>query len=178
MKKSQIRTLIRTILKEEQQRSYKIFCDMDGVLVDFPKQWKLEFGEEPKDMKKRIGKADFDILLDSTPYSFWIAMDWMKGTEGQSLWNLIKKYDTQILSSPAESEDCRKAKADWLKQHGINAKLILRKSFRKQEFAAPNHILIDDYIRNIEQWRAKGGIGIHHTSNATTFAELKKYGIV
>lgn len=159
----------------EAEGGYSIFCDMDGVLVDFPSQWKKYFEEEPKVHKKRVGKEEFDMLLDATPYEFWISMGWMPG--GQQLWSVIKKYDTTILSSPAESKDCEKAKADWLKQHGINNKLILKKSYRKQEHAAPNHILIDDYIRNIEQWRAKGGIGIHHTDINKTLKELAKYGI-
>jgi predicted kinase len=159
----------------EADETYKIFCDMDGVLADFPAQWKKYFEEEPKTHKKRVGKEEFDMLLDTTPYKFWFDMGWMPG--GEKLWSVIKKYDTTILSSPAESEDCKKAKADWLKKHGINNKLILKKSYRKQEHAAPNHILIDDYIRNIEQWRAKGGIAIHHTDINKTLAELAKYGI-
>jgi len=155
---------------------YKIFCDMDGVLVDFPAQWKKYFEEDPKTHKKRVGKDEFDMLLDTTPYDFWFKMGWMPG--GEKLWSVIKKQDTTILSSPAESDDCKKAKADWLKAHGINNKLILKKSFRKQEHAAPNHILIDDYIRNVEQWRARGGIAIHHTDINKTLKELSDLGIV
>jgi len=160
----------------EAEQEYKIFCDMDGVLVDFPAQWKKYFEEDPKTHKKRVGKEEFDMLLDTTPYAFWINMGWMPG--GEKLWSIIKKHDTTILSSPAESEDSKKAKADWLKKHGINNELILKKSYRKQEHAAPNHILIDDYIRNIEQWRAKGGIGIHHTDVNKTLAELAKLGLI
>lgn len=159
----------------ETKSNYKIFCDMDGVLVDFPKQWKRHFKEDPKTHKKRIGKEDFSALLDTTPYDFWFNMDWMPG--GQQLWNIIKNYDTTILSSPAESDDCERAKVDWLKAHGINNKLILKKSYRKQEHAAPNHILIDDYIRNVEQWKAGGGIAIHHTNINKTLKELLDLGI-
>lgn len=34
-------------------------------------------------------------------------------------------------------------------------------------------VLIDDRIRNIEQWRARGGIGIHHTSPEETLNQIK-----
>ena len=38
----------------------------------------------------------------------------------------------------------------------------------KQKYAMttdgkPN-LLIDDYIKNVNEWKAKGGIGVHHTS--------------
>ena len=36
--------------------------------------------------------------------------------------------------------------------------------------------LIDDYMKNIKEWEAKGGIGIHHTNVSKTIAELKKLG--
>ena len=36
--------------------------------------------------------------------------------------------------------------------------------------------LIDDYIKNINEWKANGGIGVHHTSPMGTLAELKRLG--
>jgi hypothetical protein len=37
-------------------------------------------------------------------------------------------------------------------------------------------LLIDDYIKNINQFKARGGIGIHHISAASTISQLKKLG--
>lgn len=157
----------------------KIFCDMDGVLADFVKQWKKDYGADPSAQAKTIGKQEFDIILDGAPYKFWANMDWMPSNRGgKALWDKIKKYNTEILSSPADSEDSRVGKVDWLKSKGINVKLNLEKAKDKRKFAAPNHILIDDYKRNIDQWVESGGIGIWHKDNATTFNELRKYGII
>ena len=39
----------------------------------------------------------------------------------------------------------------------------------------PN-VLIDDYLKNIKEWEAKGGIGIHHTNISKTLGELKRQG--
>jgi len=37
-------------------------------------------------------------------------------------------------------------------------------------------ILIDDFKRNVDQFKAAGGIGIHHTSTSKTISELKRLG--
>ena len=39
----------------------------------------------------------------------------------------------------------------------------------------PN-ILIDDYVKNIKEWEAKGGIGVHHTDVSKTVGKLKRLG--
>jgi len=73
------------------------------------------------------------------------------------------------------------AKKVWLSK---NAKptgtIYLVQRADKQKYAKlggkPN-ILIDDYIKNINEWEAAGGIGIHHTSPTNTISQLKRYGI-
>ena len=50
-----------------------------------------------------------------------------------------------------------------------------KQAFVKDSDGEPN-VLIDDYIKNIKEWEAKGGIGIHHLSVSTTLNELKKLG--
>jgi hypothetical protein len=37
-------------------------------------------------------------------------------------------------------------------------------------------ILIDDFKNNINEFKAAGGIGIHHTSASKTISELKRLG--
>ena len=55
--------------------------------------------------------------------------------------------------------------------------LVLRED--KQKYATIDgvqNILIDDYLKNIKQWEAKGGIGIHHINARTSINSLKKLG--
>ena len=58
-----------------------------------------------------------------------------------------------------------------------DTKLILAYSYNKKDYADKNSILIDDYSKNIEQWRAAGGIGILHTSAEDTIKQLQKLGL-
>jgi len=37
-------------------------------------------------------------------------------------------------------------------------------------------ILIDDYPKNVDQFKAAGGIGILHTSASNTISQLKRLG--
>ena len=37
-------------------------------------------------------------------------------------------------------------------------------------------ILIDDYKKNTDQFKARGGIGIHHTTVGNTLIELRSLG--
>ena len=41
------------------------------------------------------------------------------------------------------------------------------------KFVGDKTILIDDYIKNVNEWKAKGGIGIHHRDARATLVELK-----
>ena len=69
----------------------------------------------------------------------------------------------------------------WLKKNTKfkNADIHLVMRSQKQVYAMtqgkPN-VLIDDYIKNIKEWEAKGGIGIHHTNVGKTISELKRLG--
>jgi len=155
---------------------YQIHCDMDGVLCDFVKQWmKYHKGVRPDDLRHRIGKPEFDVILDSMDRKFWSTMEWMPGM--QRVWNVISKYGATILSSPADGEDSPNGKLDWVKKHIPGTEVVFRKSQKKQEFSGPNKILIDDLKRNIDQWRDKGGIAIHHISVEKTLKELSDLGI-
>ncbi len=62
-----------------------------------------------------------------------------------------------ILSTPSKNLDCVHGKIWWLRKH-FNA---YGRSFLmgpKKEFcAAPNHVLVDDYDKNVEKFAAAGG---------------------
>ena len=97
--------------------------------------------------------------------------------DGKQYWDYIKDYDTELLSSPSRSSTSRLGKRLWVKNNMPGIKLTLAQAYAKQNYAAPNHILIDDRKSNIDQWISQGGIGILHTSAADTIQQLKKLGL-
>ena len=61
----------------------------------------------------------------------------------------------------------------------MNAKYPFGFTVTEKSYATTNgkpNILIDDYIKNIREWQAAGGTGIHHTDVRKTISELKRLG--
>ena len=156
----------------KEKADYKVYCDMDGVIVDFDKGYKELTGTEAS---FDTPKEEFWAPIQKAGAEFWIKLQWMH--DGKQLWNYIKPYNPQLLSAPSRDESSKIGKFVWVKRNVPGTKLILRSAERKQEFATPNSILIDDRADNIQRWKDAGGVGIHHTSAADTIQQLKDLGL-
>ena len=155
---------------------YTIYCDMDGVIVDFVKGYKELTGVDTTNYVNST--PEFWAPVDKEGPSWWANLEWK--SDGPLLWQYIKKYRPNILSSPSRSASSREGKKAWIKSH-IPAtqyrEILLYPRHEKQLFSGENHILIDDLKKTIDEWNDAGGIGIHHTSTANTIKELKKLGL-
>lgn len=165
----------------KESTEYKIYLDMDGVIVDFisaiHKLFKLtDFREWEK-----MGKEKY-VDINKTGEKWWSEMNWL--SDGKKLWNYLKDYDVTILSAGPKDKISHpisvEGKRNWLNKnigssYGSNA--IITTAVEKQKHADKNHILIDDSPRNIKQWISKGGIGILHKNTSDTIKQLKKLGI-
>ena len=164
-------------MSEAENTNYVIYCDMDGVLVDFEKRFtKLSDGIPPREYESKNGKDKFWDLIDNVGgVGFWVGMPWMPS--GKQLWEYISPNTPILLSSPSRSEKSRLGKRLWVRNNLPGTKLILANSYNKKNYAEENHILIDDRPSNVDQWRAAGGIGILFTSTNQTIQELKELGL-
>ena len=156
------------------EEAHKIYCDMDGVLVDFEKGYEELTGRNIKGQHVS-GGPDFWDPITKAGASFWVKLAWMP--DGKQLWEYIKPYNPVLLSAPSREESSKIGKYVWVKREMPGTKLVLRSAERKQEFATPKSILIDDRKDNIERWKEAGGVGIYHTSAADTIQQLKKLGL-
>ena len=164
----------------------RIYCDMDGVVCNFEKAAEKAVGMPMSQWAKEPGKKFKSIRDKWKPImqtkNFWSSLPWAPG--GQRLWSFINKYDPHILSAYVEQTtdpNCIPGKSKWartrLGMSGSKINLVKRKE--KQNFAKVGGlptILIDDYAKNISQFKARGGIGILHTSTSNTISQLKKLG--
>ena len=153
----------------------EIYCDLDEVLVDFMRGANAAVGGD-------FVKMDADERWNKINQvkGFWANLGWKPNAK--KLHDFIIRYNPHVLSAHTGRDPTSKVgKMKWLKKNAgfkrANVHLVLRS--QKQSYATTDdkpNILIDDYIKNIREWEAKGGIGIHHTDVGKTISELKRLG--
>ena len=153
----------------------EIYCDLDEVLVDFMRGANAAVGGDfvKMDRDERWNKVN-------QVKGFWANLGWKPNAK--RLHDFIIRYNPHVLSAYTGRDPTSKVgKMKWLKKNtGFKrAKIHLVLRSQKKDYATTDdtpNILIDDYIKNIREWEAKGGIGIHHTDVGKTISELKRLG--
>ena len=189
------------LLVEARSDSPIIMLDMDGVVADYARGVKELCGMSIEDWKDRCKKMTdskgnvppevsnnkLHKMVTDSGIEFWENLNWMK--DGKQLWSFLKNHDVEILSAYKKKRNDPKGyshdgKLLWLDRNMRIPKnkinLVMREDKQKYALNAagkPN-ILVDDYIKNIKEFEAAGGIGVHHTSASKTIAKLKKLGFV
>ena len=152
-----------------------IYLDMDGVIVNLIKGADTVVGGSFVTYDK-----DERWKMISQTKDFWENLEWMPNSK--RLYKFIERYDTYILSAYSGRDPSSKnGKKKWLGKNTNfkSSKIKLVKRAQKKAYATTNgepNILIDDYIKNIQEWEAKGGIGIRHTDVGKTINKLKSLG--
>lgn len=158
----------------EDKDGYKLYVDMDGVIVDWEKGFdELSPGKTMSDWEKEGKDAEAWKLIHGVGMAWWAFLDWT--TDGKKLWEYLKQYNPSILSSPGTQNIhvVKKGKEAWIKRElGNNIDYIIDRN--KEYYADNKSILIDDMEKNIERWEKAGGIGILHKSTDQTVKELEK----
>ena len=159
--------------EQKETPPYQIYCDMDGVLTDFESRFHKKLNEvgpdyypmrdiqkvtKPKHFEEIFGMDEFWHFIDNiVGVSFWVGMDWMP--RGEELWDFIKPYNPQLLTSPSRNNTSRLGKNLWVRNNlSPKPKVNFAYSADKQRYANENRILIDDKKSNIKEWLSKGGI--------------------
>lgn len=167
-------------------QDYKLFIDMDGVLVDFGKGASKVMGIDPTDFPK--GNAPKNREFDKKLWSairthekegnqFWVDLD--PTPDFNTLWDYCKIHDPEVLTATGDIKAAAGEKREWCAKYlGKDVTVnIVQHSEHKGKFAVDNGVLIDDRQRSIDAWVSAGGIGILHTSAVNTIKQLKELGI-
>ena len=177
---------------------YKIFCDLDGVLVDFDTGVRqLLNGKGPDEVNSSqlwgsISKAD----------SFYSNLPWM--SDAKLLWEELKSLPkVDILTGVPMQKKSRIEKFTWCKRElgvevnhldmaGVKSKHEIVSGRRKKGVvnvitcwsrnkhfeSRENHVLIDDRLKLKHEWEKNGGTFVHHTDAASTLSVLREMGIL
>lgn len=152
------------------QPAFHFFLDLDGVLADFDTHLRTENKLTPD------GKTNWKALDEK----WWTTMPVCTGAK--AFYDAVKQMGaTKFLTAPVLSAECFSGKAKWVQGFvpergaGILKDLIICPSGDKAYLARPNHILIDDRQKNVDEWTAAGGIGIVHNGDfADTMRRVKQ----
>lgn len=160
---------------------YRVFVDVDGVLADYGagitqilyEPYNDELFKTNKAYKKKI----WNVVKQYSNQGgqLWLSLKVMPGA--MELWNFLKPYNPEILTATGRSmaEFVKQQKQQWIQTHfGDAVAHIVTSGADKQQYAQPNHILIDDRADNIAAWEAAGGIGIVFTNADDTIQQLKQ----
>jgi len=151
---------------------------MDGVVADFNEYAYRTLGVPPSqgvypdDIWQQLAKNP-RIYRDlvKTPYAD-------KLVEECRDFALTYGYDLYFLTAVPKGNDVSWAFYDkvlWAQQHFPDIAVMFGPySKDKHQHCRVGDILIDDRASNIDEWRAAGGIAIHHTAIDSTLFELFK----
>ena len=151
-----------------------VFCDMDGVLVDFiggavPRVNEVlnnpppELAQLAQEVREEVGR-DYVVEGDLEKYT-------PTGSKKASeLWEGIKGCNVTILTSPMDkrgAQESLEGKRIWL-ENNLGLCNIREVIFEHEKFlhAGEGNVLFDDFMSKVGPWRENGGLGFHFQNNA------------
>lgn len=151
----------------------KVFVDLDGLLVDFVSAICKAHGVANPYYpgSPHLGNWDMEDVLGLTPeefwapansFEFWDRLEFMP--DGPEILATIEGSFGQenicILTSPCQAVQCSAAKHAWITRRLPQYKRRFFLGTAKHFFAAPHHLLIDDYDKNVDTFAEEGGMAI------------------
>lgn len=152
---------------------YKLFVDLDGVLVDFDKGVEEATGKPPGQQ----APGRMWAIIARTP-DFYAGLDWKH--DGRQLWKRVSPLEPTILTGLPRGKWAEPQKRAWCRRElGEEVEVLTclsrEKAQKAAEFLTDGEIpvLIDDRESIAEAWQAMGGIFIHHRSAADSIRQLE-----
>jgi hypothetical protein len=169
----------------------RLYVDMDGVLVDFMKGAEQYFHVSittiaPKDFTALWeGPKGWRQLMKDWP-TFWMDLDVNAGFS--QLWKIVRPHHPAILTAiPTGWPSSAVGKRIWCTRHLQNwghhpdeefhaVDRPQKRQFARQADGTPN-LLIDDFDKNIAEWKSAGGLGLLYRPNsiANIVSAIAKY---
>ena len=140
----------------------KIFLDMDGVVADFVAGAETFFNKEftgtDRDIVKHFGMTD-DEFWPHLDFAFWSSLP--KTDEADEIVQACLAHTSYVcfLSQPCKTIGSGEGKRAWAEAHYPDIPVLLSYD-SKYYCAAPDHVLIDDYVLNCHRFESCGGVTV------------------
>jgi 5'(3')-deoxyribonucleotidase len=136
-----------------------IYLDMDGVVADFVRGYKEQFG------RNAYKDDSFTITHQcATNPHFFRTLPVLE--RGRTLYNDLKdRFQIVFLTTPMdELPSCRADKVAWAREHFPDVETIIFSSNKAEYASHEGSILIDDMDYNLTPWAEAGGTAIDFTA--------------
>jgi len=150
---------------------FELFLDLDGVLADFNGRIKLLTGKQPNELpKNRLWSS---VARDG---DFYYKLKLMP--DADILWGYCKQYIPTFLTGLPMMKGSADQKTRWCaEKFGPEWKVICLMARDKKLHSGPNKVLVDDNMKNCNEWMEKGGVAILHTDVHETISKLEELRI-
>lgn len=156
-------------------RVIKVYCDLDGVLVDFEQGVRELFNKELWEIPS---EQLWSRLAETT--DFYTNLSWT--ADGKVLWDRIKDLHPIILTGVPKGRWAETQKKQWVRRElGSWITTITCHSEDKFEGLTDRDrgdILIDDRAAVGQAWTEAGGTFVWHKNTHDTIQQLKKLGVI
>ena len=155
-----------------------LYLDMDGVVADFD-EYAARTLRVPPSQGIYPDEVWYKLAANARLYRELIKTSYADDlvAECQDL-AATKEYEFYFLTAVPKGNDVPWAFYDkvlWAQKYFPNIPVMFGPfSKDKHHHCQPGDILIDDRSSNIDEWRAAGGIAIHHVAIDSTLFELSK----
>lgn len=161
----------------------KLFLDMDGVLVnwfegahkihgkpwspgdDTPSGWRYTYGPEGWNFHdEEHFNVTYENLFNGMHREFWANLNWH--ADGPAILGMCEEAfpgDVVLLTAPHLQDGVMDGRLEWIERNAPEYKRKVLIGYCKDAIAAvgqENAILVDDWDRNINNWRKAGGMGL------------------
>ncbi len=145
----------------------KIYIDFDGVVLD---TWDVIF-------KEYIKLFSTDVLEEDKIKNLMLTIGWGKILSNsvqindsiKKIKDIGKNYEVYILTK-INSQEEQKAKEEYLLKHNISNLYFVPYEHSKTQYVdVENNILIDDDIKNLDEWSLHGGKSIFFNKDLSNY---------
>lgn len=145
----------------------KIYIDFDGVILD---TWEVIF-------KKYYEEFNTTDIKEDNIKKIMLTIGWNYILENskeinyslEKIKRISKTHDTCILTK-INSKQEQDAKTNFLLENKIKKMCFVPYTSSKTQYVDPhNNILIDDDIKNLEEWEQHGGIAIFFNKDLNNY---------
>jgi 5'-nucleotidase len=159
-----------------------IFLDMDGVLCDFNGHYKSLTGKDFHSFEHRQDAWDLLVPFNDTFFEYLPQLPDAKylvaGVEELAIEYGCAMAILTAIPKIGRIATARIQKHDWINEHfpNLSCKFNIGPHAQHKQFhCIPGDVLIDDAMRNIQQWANVDGFGILHTSAEESLSSLRKH---